>query len=81
MSMLKVWQVRKTSIHVGPKPVRALQITCPHCESRAYVSKAWAEPHYYDKGDEKVLIVGRSCTYCMKTAQVPEKFKGGKPRG
>lgn len=64
-SKLKPWSIEK----VGGK----LGITCPHCGGKALVSKRWKQPRTYECWDGSiVLIVGRSCTYCFKTARIPK---------
>lgn len=81
MSMLPVWRVSKVKIYLNNSRQRvvALKIRCPRkdCGLAMYVSPTWADPLYHDK----TLIVGRSCPYCMRTAQVPERFPGGRERG
>lgn len=80
MSMLPVWDVKKTE-HNGAK---VFQITCPACGEACLVSRKWTKPRWVrvDRfGPSKVMIVGRCCPYCHKTAQVPAEFPGGKERG
>lgn len=78
MSMLPVWKVTD----LGPGK---LGIQCPQedCKGKAVVGKKWAKPRLakHHSTEQDIMIVGRPCTYCFKTAQVPENFKGGKPRG
>jgi hypothetical protein len=54
------------------------------------VSRQWGQPRLVPRGDKDshdapeplfVMVVGRSCTYCSRSSQVPERFKGGRPRG
>lgn len=76
MSKLPVWIVTSLSGKLG--------IKCPQkdCGGKAVVSRKWAQPRMYEQPDgQLVMIVGRSCTYCFQTAQVPERYKGGRPRG
>jgi len=81
MSMLPVWTVKNLTERNGPTNRGKLGIECPACHERAVVSRKWAQPRMVEGKDGEVMIVGRSCTYCSKTAQVPARFKGGKERG
>lgn len=78
MSKLPVWIVSSLNGKLG--------IECPACHGKAVVSRKWAQPRMVERHDKDaqeklfVMIVGRSCTYCSKTAQVPERYKGGRPR-
>lgn len=77
MSMLQVWKVKR-----GNHP-RTLIITCPHCDQPAEVKKSWANPRMTNNliSEGEHLTVGRPCTYCFATSQLPENAPGGKPRG
>jgi hypothetical protein len=84
MSMLPVWIVSSLNGKLG--------IQCPYkdCGGKAVVSRQWGQPRLVPRGDKDshdapeplfVMVVGRSCTYCSRSSQVPERFKGGRPRG
>lgn len=85
LAMTEVWQVRKpTGPHKRGLRETHLDIECPYCGWSALVDKEWAAPKRVPLNDGtggSVLIVGRSCTYCSKTPQLPERAPGGKPRG
>ncbi len=68
VSRLPYWNV--TYLPNGSK----LGIQCPNCEGKALVSRRWSEPRTYKCSDgSMVLIIGRPCTYCFKTAQIPNR--------
>lgn len=67
-SMLKPWKIK-----VMPNGAK-LGIECPYCHGKALVSAKWRQPRTYECHDgSTVLIIGRSCTYCFKTAKIPTK--------
>lgn len=75
MSALRVWKVKK-----APNKDELI-IICPHCKERAIVGRQWADPRMTAsaQGGEH-MTVGRPCTYCFATSQLPENAPGGKPR-
>lgn len=52
-----------------------LNITCPRkdCGGKAKVSPRWLR--------SRPKFVGRSCTYCFRTARIPARFPSGAERG
>lgn len=73
-SALPYWEV--TRFPNGAK----VGIKCPRkdCGGKALVSSKWLEPRTHEMHDGgKLVIIGRPCTYCFKTAQIPKK-KGAK---
>jgi len=49
-----------------------LRITCPRCGGKALVNKKkWLTY----RSEEGRTFIGRSCTYCFKTAQIPEAMR------
>lgn len=61
---MKTWKIQAVDGKLG--------LTCPNCGGKALVSKKWRQPRTYTRPDgSKVVIVGRSCTYCFKTARLP----------
>lgn len=60
---LPLWSIER----VGSK----LGITCPSCKGKALVSRQWLKARVVPGANSgKVTIIGRSCTYCMKTARI-----------
>lgn len=51
-----------------------LNITCPRkdCGGKAKVSPRWLR--------SRPRFIGRSCTYCFRTARIPARFPSGRER-
>ena len=60
VSSLPVWLVTR----LGPQKIG---IQCPRkdCKGKAVVSRKWLR---------RTNIIGRVCTYCFKTSQVPKEM-------
>lgn len=66
--MLPIWIVIPIDNKLG--------IECPYknCGGKALVSRRWLKPRAQNLSDgSKLVIIGRSCTYCMRTSRIPER--------
>lgn len=68
---MKVWNITRL-------PKRQLGIQCPYssCHKKAVVSRDWLEDRVMERNNgQKTRIKGRSCTYCFRTAEIPDEMR------
>lgn len=52
-----------------------LQVQCPSCDGIFWVDEDWWCRTVYSVIKKDLVLIGRSCCYCYKTAKIPDNYK------
>jgi len=52
-----------------------LQVQCPSCDGIFWVDEEWWIRTVYSVIKKNMVLIGRSCPYCYRTAKIPDDYK------